>query len=436
MGKTTARRGYMSRNTSNSNIITKIPISSKQTIDDTIEEPPSKQELEIQEVLSNDTMKARLGAEGIVKLENRLKELTSARQRRDRVTVGNTKPEVKKLAKNATSNKKHNTIILDVETTGSRDGNFMVEVGYFVCDKFMNIIERDRILIKYNPIKIDYFNKLSKEEIMICGIDPKELIPMMNNIFSKCQTVVAHYFEGAEKKWFEEHASRYNQNINWPRKVFCTMVRSKHIVNAKDKRNRLKNPKLEELANYYNVDYNDSHTALGDVKITYECYCAMIKKPSRYTKKEITPEVTNKLLGFNIPRIKWKEKTQFGTIIHHHTTEEKNEYERRKESQRKIELKNEEIRPLILKIIPDIRKELDIQNEEIRVSLSRPYPNTNLMNISSITWSNNNIPHKHIDYVLNLGTCRPIRSSENQQRLSRNLLDKILDITRDFVDME
>lgn len=50
---------------------------------DTPTEPPSKTELEIQEVLSNDTMKARLGADGIIKLEDRLKELVSARRKRN-----------------------------------------------------------------------------------------------------------------------------------------------------------------------------------------------------------------------------------------------------------------------------------------------------------------------------------------------------------------
>ncbi len=61
-----------------------------------------------------------------------------------------------------------------------------------------------------------------------------------------------------------------------------TMKHSKTIVNAKNKKGALKNPKLSELyMHLYGtiMDDNNSHTADYDVKITHMC-CKKMKENS------------------------------------------------------------------------------------------------------------------------------------------------------------
>jgi len=57
------------------------------------------------------------------------------------------------------------------------------------------------------------------------------------------------------------------------------MKESKNIVKSKDKIERLKNPRLEEMLMflcYKSVE--DYHTALGDVIATFDCYKILCDK--------------------------------------------------------------------------------------------------------------------------------------------------------------
>ncbi len=55
-------------------------------------------------------------------------------------------------------------------------------------------------------------------------------------------------------------------------KHFCTMKENKQIVKALGKTGRVKNPKLDETCQFYNIDFdpNSYHSATYDVSKTYE----------------------------------------------------------------------------------------------------------------------------------------------------------------------
>ena len=56
------------------------------------------------------------------------------------------------------------------------------------------------------------------------------------------------------------------------------MLKSRDIVKALDKNNRVKNPKLGELCLFFGVKYNtdEAHDGLYDVDVTCQCYKKLI----------------------------------------------------------------------------------------------------------------------------------------------------------------
>lgn len=62
----------------------------------------------------------------------------------------------------------------------------------------------------------------------------------------------------------------------------CTMNKNRHIVKALDKRNRIKNPKLNEVCRYYKIEFDPEkyHSALYDAEKTLEILNSMqLKRP-------------------------------------------------------------------------------------------------------------------------------------------------------------
>jgi DNA polymerase-3 subunit epsilon len=56
------------------------------------------------------------------------------------------------------------------------------------------------------------------------------------------------------------------------------MLKSRDIVKALGKNDKIKNPKLGELCTFFGVEYkpDDAHDGLYDVDVTYKCYIKMI----------------------------------------------------------------------------------------------------------------------------------------------------------------
>ena len=58
---------------------------------------------------------------------------------------------------------------------------------------------------------------------------------------------------------------------------FCTMKKSKSIVRAKNKYNKIKYPKLSELYSFYfNKTFENAHNAQADVEATVKCYQKLV----------------------------------------------------------------------------------------------------------------------------------------------------------------
>jgi DNA polymerase-3 subunit epsilon len=75
---------------------------------------------------------------------------------------------------------------------------------------------------------------------------------------------------------------------------FCTMTSNTKILKLKNKKNNLKPPKLLEVAQFYNVNYDNTslHNSLYDVLITYNVFVKMSK--FNQTRELISNFINNK----------------------------------------------------------------------------------------------------------------------------------------------
>lgn len=142
-------------------------------------------------------------------------------------------------------------IFVDTETTGYRPG-YIVQLSYIVE-------ENNNLKAKNRYFKVPYVEKGAEE---IHGLSIKLLDRL------------------SEGKWFGYHASDiYNDlkegqfiahNVNFdenfiktelqrygylwtPKERYCTMQNLKNTIGVLSKNNTIKNPKLEEAMNYYNI---------------------------------------------------------------------------------------------------------------------------------------------------------------------------------------
>lgn len=63
--------------------------------------------------------------------------------------------------------------------------------------------------------------------------------------------------------------------------VFCTMNANKDVLKLKKRDNTIKQPKLQEAADYYGIDFdsNDLHGSSYDTRLTLKVFIAMNKHP-------------------------------------------------------------------------------------------------------------------------------------------------------------
>lgn len=167
-----------------------------------------------------------------------------------------------------------NTIILDTETDGK---NKIVQISYYILNSENNITHRYDFFLNDGTHTLDFFKKFNTEFIKLNGIDVKIVLTKLALDLTHCKRIVCHNTQfdiGKLKLYFEKFDIQYR----FPDDVFCTMIRSKDIVGAKNKNGTVKYPKLGELCQHFNVSYDDNaaHDGLYDVDVTYQCYKKII----------------------------------------------------------------------------------------------------------------------------------------------------------------
>jgi len=174
-------------------------------------------------------------------------------------------------------------IILDFETNSTNEHDVievaalkveLIDKKYIVKDKFHRYYLSRYPVNKYSyeihkltPEKIQKHRSKQNVKYSSYFKDDEDFLTFCKG----CKTLIAHnisfelrHLYGLVK--FDNH--------------FCTMKENKHIVNALNKNNKIKNPKLDETCLYYNIsfDANNYHSATYDVSKTFEIIQNMNQK--------------------------------------------------------------------------------------------------------------------------------------------------------------
>jgi DNA polymerase III epsilon subunit-like protein len=170
-----------------------------------------------------------------------------------------------------------NIIVLDIETTGCINQN-IIQIAYYVCDNFFNIIKKCNYLINENINKSDYYNKFTVDYILQNGLDVKHVLKTLSVDLSTCKYIVGHNIINFDIKHIVKYMNKYNISFLMPCPI-DTMLISKNIVKAINSKGNIKFPKLSELYDYFytnGVNNELQHDAFYDVTITYKCLLKLI----------------------------------------------------------------------------------------------------------------------------------------------------------------
>ncbi len=176
-------------------------------------------------------------------------------------------------------------IILDIETSGI--GSFRppiqkpIEIAFRVLSNNMELIYKYVSFIK-TVKKIDWGNNMkcpyTVEEVNKKGKNLEIVVKELNKYFHSEVYIVGHNI------MFDLGCINYHSKIKLKDfKFFDTMKRSINICNIRtifnDSGDRLKFPRLSELAEFFEVNYKSSklHGAYYDILITEKCFICILK---------------------------------------------------------------------------------------------------------------------------------------------------------------
>ncbi len=161
-------------------------------------------------------------------------------------------------------------IILDFETNSPSVGD-VIEVAAVKIDKQYKVLNKfHRYYLSRYPVNPYSYaiHRLTPELILDYRKDKSysSYFSEDEDFFTFCKgsdTLIAHNISFElrhlnKKVYFENH--------------ICTMKENKYILNLKDAKGNIKNPRLNETCNFYGIEFDSKkhHTATYDVTKTYE----------------------------------------------------------------------------------------------------------------------------------------------------------------------
>jgi DNA polymerase III epsilon subunit-like protein len=174
-------------------------------------------------------------------------------------------------------NNKSNIIVLDIETTGCIN-QYIIQIAYYICDEYFNVIKKCNYIINEYIYKTDYYKKFTVDYILQNGIDVTSVLKILAYDLSTCKYIVGHNIINFDIKHIMKYMNKYDIICSMPKPI-DTMLVSKNIVNAINSLGKIKFPKLSELYNYFYIDGVKSelqHDAFYDIEITYKCLLKLI----------------------------------------------------------------------------------------------------------------------------------------------------------------
>jgi DNA polymerase III epsilon subunit-like protein len=174
------------------------------------------------------------------------------------------------------NNNKNTKIVLDIETDGY---NKIIQVCYFIIDNSNKILQKHDYVICNYGYTTDYYKKLTKDDIKKYGICPKIMMDKLNDDIKYCESIIGHNIITFDIPKLIKFFDKFDKKFNCPKHIIDTMHISRQIVCARGKNDRIKNPKLIELCNFFNIGTNDDsfHDAYYDVECTLSCYICLFE---------------------------------------------------------------------------------------------------------------------------------------------------------------
>lgn len=172
--------------------------------------------------------------------------------------------------------------IIDLETTGlSPDrGDRIIEIGVMIVDAGYNIISKHETLINpKRPVALTEVHKITDK--MLDGAPTIDEVRDDVLALLHKRIVVAHNASFEQKFLNHELDAKKLTSNN-----FLDTLKYARLITPTE------NHKLGTVANYYNVPYVDSHTAMGDVIILHKVLAAMLpaSQDSKFiASEELTP---------------------------------------------------------------------------------------------------------------------------------------------------
>lgn len=172
----------------------------------------------------------------------------------------------------------NNIIVLDIETTGLLNSDYIIQIAYNIYNQDMVCIKQVNYLINENVNKTDFFKIFSLAEIKSKGLDVKQVLTKLNQDFLRCKYVIGHNISFDMEKIMNYYNKHKVEHGAYPLQI-CTMKISKNILNMRNIKGYIKYPKLSELYNYYyNLTADGTlHDASYDIELTYLCFIKLVQ---------------------------------------------------------------------------------------------------------------------------------------------------------------
>ena len=170
-------------------------------------------------------------------------------------------------------------MVFDIEHTGCTEV-FILQLSWGLYKRDGTLIEMKDYFLKPNNIMYIHPRAIEKHKITYEALLQKpntleisELLTKFTADALRCQTLVAHNMKSDLNTLNKELLRNSMNEINV--NTYCTMEQTKRFCNSKDKRNRVKNPRLDELhQKLFNspIDSTMAHNSCYDVEICAKCY--------------------------------------------------------------------------------------------------------------------------------------------------------------------
>ena len=231
-------------------------------------------ELKADELKADELKADELKVDELKAGELKADELKADELKADELKADKLKERKCSLIYNFIKPKNNRIMIFDIETDGKQK---IIQIGYYIYDN--GILEKEEdILIRNVNLDIDFYNRFTLDDIIQNGKYPEVALDIFKRDLDQCSYVCGHNIKSFDCPKLKKYAEKYGFDIQFP--IIIDTMRCSKLTQLKDKRGRLKQPKLSELYEYFfeeSLDLDIQHTALYDVEITSKCFYKLVE---------------------------------------------------------------------------------------------------------------------------------------------------------------